>query len=152
MSFPPKTVLVPIDGSDGALRAAGYAGQFARLAGASVILARVHLSDIYQLSVLAELPPLTDFEYLAGLEARMNDPANDPAFSLARSALGQVARVEDKILWGQPAAMLCAYAQDRGIEHIIIGARGRSAFNALLVGSVCSQVLHHAGCPVTVIH
>lgn len=152
MSFPPRSLLVPIDGSDGAVRAAAYAGDLARLVGASVVLVRVHLSDIYQLSVLAELPPLTDFEYLSALEAQMNDPTRDPAFALAHKALGQVQRVEDKILWGQPAAMICDYAKDRGIDQIIIGARGRSAFNALLVGSVCSQVLHHANCPVTVIH
>ena len=153
MNFPPKQLLVPIDGSEGANRAALYAGDLARLCGgASVTLVRVHTSDIYQLSVLAEMPPLTDFAYLSALETQMNDPAKDPAFSLAHAALGKLAVIEDRILWGQPAAMICEYARDNGIDHIVLGARGRSAFNALLVGSVCTQVLHHASCPVTVIH
>ena len=67
MGFPLTSILVPIDGSAGAARAAGHAGHLARLAGASVILLRVHSTDLYQLSVLSEIPPLTDFEYLSAI-------------------------------------------------------------------------------------
>ena len=152
MGFPLKTVLVPIDGSEGAGRAAAHAGGLARLAGASVVLLRVHSPDLYQLSVLSEIPPLTDYEYLSAIEQQMNDPAKDPAFAEAKKALGAVAQVEEKIVWGQPAEMVCDYAKEHGIDLIVIGSRGRSAFSALLLGSVCSQVLHHAPCPVTVVH
>ena len=152
MGFPLTSILVPIDGSAGAARAAGHAGHLARLAGASVILLRVHSPDLYQLSVLSEIPPLTDFEYLSAIEQQMNDPAKDPAFADARKALGAVKRVDEKVVWGQPAEMICDYAKEHAIDQIVIGSRGRSAFSALLLGSVCSQVLHHAPCPVTVVH
>lgn len=152
MGFPLTSILVPIDGSDGAGRAVAYAGHLARLAGASVVLLRVHSPDLYQLSVLSEIPPLTDFEYLSAIEQQMNDPARDPAFAEARKALGEVKRVDEKIVWGQPAEMICDHAKEHGIDQIVIGSRGRSAFSALVLGSVCSQVLHHAPCPVTVVH
>lgn len=152
MGFPLTSILVPIDGSAGASRAASHAGHLARLAGAAVILLRVHSPDLYQLSVLSEIPPLTDFEYLSAIEQQMNDPDKDPAFADARKALGAVKRVDDKIVWGQPAEMICDYAREHGVDQIVIGSRGRSAFSALLLGSVCSQVLHHAPCPVTVVH
>jgi nucleotide-binding universal stress UspA family protein len=152
MGFPLKKLLVPIDGSEGAERAAAHAGELARLSGAAVVLLRVHSPDLYQLSVLSEIPPLTDYEYLSAIEKQMNDPAKDPAFEKARTALGTVSGVENEIAWGQAAAMICDYAKEHAIDQIVIGARGRSAFNALLVGSVCSQVLHHAPCPVTVVH
>ena len=116
------------------------------------MLLRVHSPDLYQLSVLSEIPPLTDYEYLSAIEKQMNDPAKDPAFEKARTALGTVSGVDNEIAWGQAAAMICDYAKEHAIDQIVIGARGRSAFNALLVGSVCSQVLHHAPCPVTVVH
>ncbi len=152
MSFPPRKLLVPIDGSPGAQRAVAHAGDLARLAGASVVLLRVHSPDLYQLSVLSEIPPLTDYEYLSAIEQQMNDPAKDPAFTEAKKALGAVKQVEEKIIWGQPAEMICDYAKQHEVDQIVIGSRGRSAFSALLLGSVCSQVLHHAPCPVTVVH
>jgi len=134
------------------VRRAAHAGELARLSGAAVVLLRVHSPDLYQLSVLSEIPPLTDYEYLSAIEKQMNDPAKDPAFEKARTALGTVSGAENEIAWGQAAAMICDYAKEHAIDQIVIGARGRSAFNALLVGSVCSQVLHHAPCPVTVVH
>ena len=152
MNFPPRSLLVPIDGSPGALRAVAYAGDLARLANAAVVLLRVHSPDLYQLSVLSEIPPLTDFEYLSAIEQRMNDPARDPAFAEAKKTLGTARQVEEKIAWGQPAEMICDYAREHGIDQIVICSRGRSAFSALLLGSVCTQVLHHAPCPVTVVH
>lgn len=152
MAFKLKKILVPIDGSEGATRAAGYAGDLARLAGAGVALLRVHSPEIYQLSVLSEIPPLTDFEYLEVMEKQLNDPAKDPAFAAAHQALGEVAAgVGDHIVWGQPAEAICDFAKEQDVDLIVIGSRGRSAFSALVLGSTSSQVLHHAPCPVTVV-
>lgn len=152
MAFPMKKILVPIDGSDGAKRAATYAGELARLARASVQLLRVHSPEIYQLSVLSEIPPLTDFEYLEVMEKQMNDPAKDPAFAAAHTAAGEVeAGIGDHIVWGQPAEAICDFAREQAVDLIVIGSRGRSAFSALVLGSTSSQVLHHAPCPVTVV-
>jgi len=125
MGFPLKKLLVPIDGSEGAERAAAHAGELARLSGAAVVLLRVHSPDLYQLSVLSEIPPLTDYEYLSAIEKQMNDPAKDPAFEKARTALGTVSGAENEIAWGQAAAMICDYAKEHAIDQIVIGARGR---------------------------
>lgn len=152
MSFTLKKILVPIDGSEGATRAAHYAGDLARLAHAGVALLRVHSPEIYQLSVLSEIPPLTDFEYLEVMEKQLNDPAKDPAFAAAHAAVGTVeGGITDHIVWGQPAEGICDFAKEQGMDLIVIGSRGRSAFSALVLGSTSSQVLHHAPCPVTVV-
>jgi len=50
---------------------------------------------------------------------------------------------------GQPAeAILRAGA---GADMIVVGSRGAGGFTKLLMGSVASQVAHHAHCPVVVI-
>ena len=152
MAFSLNKILVPIDGSEGATRAATYAGDLARLAHAAVLLLRVHSPEIYQLSVLSEIPPLTDFEYLEVMEKQLNDPAKDPAFATARQALGAIdGGVGDHIVWGQPAEAICDFAKEQQVNLIVIGSRGRSAFSALVLGSTSTQVLHHAPCPVTVV-
>ncbi len=152
MAFALKKILVPIDGSDGATRAAGYAADLARLAQAGIALLRVHSPEIYQLSVLSEIPPLTDFEYLEVMEKQLNDPAKDAAFTAAHAAIGELpGGITDHIVWGQPAETICDFAKAQGVDLIVIGSRGRSAFSALVLGSTSSQVLHHAPCPVTVV-
>lgn len=148
-----RHLLLPTDGSEGALRAAAYAGSLARLAAARVTLLRVHSPEIYPLNVVGEIPPLADREFIEQTMAQMNDPAQDVAFAATERVLGEMPfQVVRAIVWGQPAAEICAYARVHEADQIVIGSRGRSAFAALLLGSTSSQVVHHAPCPVTVVH
>ena len=39
----------------------------------------------------------------------------------------------------------------READHLILGRRGTGGFNRLTLGSVSSQVAHHAECPVTIV-
>lgn len=151
MSFPPSHILVPIDGSSSAQKAVYFAGQLSRLCGSSITLLRVHRPDLYQVSSLSEIPPLGAVQDLSALEKQLNEPGLDPVFKEARDLLGQVKHCDEKILWGQPAAVICEFARDHPVDQIVMGARGRSNFAALLLGSVSSQVLQYAPCPVTVV-
>jgi nucleotide-binding universal stress UspA family protein len=50
---------------------------------------------------------------------------------------------------GQPAWVLLDLAREP--DHLVVGSRGIGGFSRLLLGSVSTQVVHHATCPVTVI-
>jgi nucleotide-binding universal stress UspA family protein len=50
---------------------------------------------------------------------------------------------------GQPAAVLLEEAERA--DQLVVGSRGLGGFSRLLIGSVSSQVVHHARCPVTVV-
>ena len=50
---------------------------------------------------------------------------------------------------GLPAEVLLHAAADA--DMIVVGSRGAGGFRRLLMGSVSSQVTHHAHCPVVVI-
>jgi nucleotide-binding universal stress UspA family protein len=43
------------------------------------------------------------------------------------------------------------YAENNGIDLIILGTRGRSGIKKLLLGSVASGVISYATCPVIVV-
>lgn len=50
---------------------------------------------------------------------------------------------------GAPAAVIAECAHDA--ELIVVGQRGHGGFLGLLLGSVATQVAHHAPCPVVIV-
>jgi nucleotide-binding universal stress UspA family protein len=59
--------------------------------------------------------------------------------------------IEISIIQGDPAQVIIELAKIKGHDLIIMGTRGKSAFQELLIGSVSQKVMHHAGCPVMVV-
>jgi nucleotide-binding universal stress UspA family protein len=60
-------------------------------------------------------------------------------------------QVTVKAVSGLPAEQLLAAAAAEGADMLVIGSRGSGGFSRLLLGSVSSQVTHHATCPVVII-
>jgi nucleotide-binding universal stress UspA family protein len=95
--------------------------------------------------------------------ALVTDPEDDyvsgPARKAARaqtdkvlSALGeQPPEVSVEATFGSPALELLRTAEEADADLLVVGSRGAGGFTRLLMGSVSSQVTHHASCPVTVI-
>jgi nucleotide-binding universal stress UspA family protein len=52
-------------------------------------------------------------------------------------------------LSGFPAKTLIDASEDSDL--VVVGSRGGGGFGALFMGSVSSQVVHHAKCPVVVV-
>ncbi|HET7017175.1 MAG TPA: universal stress protein [Streptosporangiaceae bacterium] len=40
----------------------------------------------------------------------------------------------------------------READLVVVGSRGTGGFGSLMLGSVSSQVAHHGGCPVVIVH
>ncbi|HXW79705.1 MAG TPA: universal stress protein, partial [Acidimicrobiales bacterium] len=58
--------------------------------------------------------------------------------------------LERHVMQGRPAQVILQAAEDADL--VVVGSRGRGGFAGLLLGSVSSQVAHHAHCPVTIVH
>jgi nucleotide-binding universal stress UspA family protein len=53
---------------------------------------------------------------------------------------------------GSPSRIICELARELAVDLIILGRRGRSGLNELILGSVSNYVLHHAPCSVLTVH
>jgi nucleotide-binding universal stress UspA family protein len=45
---------------------------------------------------------------------------------------------------------IVVYAEENGIDHVVVGTGGKSGVSRLMLGSISSDVLARAHCPVTV--
>jgi nucleotide-binding universal stress UspA family protein len=56
-----------------------------------------------------------------------------------------------KTIVGSPAEQIVQTAEQLGVDHIVMGHRGKTAFHRWLIGSVAKQVLIYAHCAITII-
>lgn len=68
--------------------------------------------------------------------------------SLADRATAVGVTTEVHQIAGGPGRKICEFAQSADVDLIVMGHRGISGLNELLVGSVSNYVLHHAPCSV----
>jgi nucleotide-binding universal stress UspA family protein len=63
---------------------------------------------------------------------------------------GDRPEINGEVLYGGPVPTLVGLSKDA--QMVVVGCRGRSALRRGLLGSVSSGLLHHAQCPVAVVH
>jgi nucleotide-binding universal stress UspA family protein len=59
--------------------------------------------------------------------------------------------VERLVSEGDPAREIVRTAQSRGVDLVVLGARGLRTLGRLLLGSVSETVLHHVARPMVIV-
>lgn len=136
----PTRVVVGVDGSEPGRRALHWAAEEAQRRGADLEV--VH----------AWHPPIQPLGLVLPAEDRGSSEANGKAvLDAAMSAVGtRPTVVEPLLIEGLAARSLLQVSAGAGL--LVVGSRGRGGFAGLLLGSVSSQVLHHARCPLVLVH
>lgn len=144
MSAPLETLLVPTDGSEGALRAASFAGRLAAATGAKIVLLHVvHAGSTAQTIGLAAQ---TKQEFQGTIRSM-----SEATLEKTRAAISEEIEIEEIGEFGEPAAEIISAARSRGADLVVMGSRGLSPLREMLLGSVSEKVVRRAPCPVTVV-
>lgn len=136
-----KRIIYATDGSEHAYKALSYARDIARLHGSELIV-------VHAYPALADLKSFGDYDdVIAHRTAQGLEILNEAAKELENDGV----KVEKELLEGPMAEAILRTAEVREADLIILGARGRSSFEGLLLGSVSQKVIQHAACPVLVV-
>lgn len=136
-----KKILLGVDGSDHALRAAKVAGDLARIMNADLII--VTAFDPIP-SYLGE-PNLQE-----AISARLHE-ANQ-VLENGIKAVGEIkGEISNEALEGSAAEVILEVARLREVDLIVVGSRGLGKLSGLLLGSQSQKIIQHATCPVLVV-
>ncbi len=137
----PNRILLPVDGSSHSQRAAEYAAGLARTYGASLILVHCHQS----------FPNLLGEPYFQDAVTKIIT-ASETLMAPFRDFLDEKeVDFEEHILEGPAGKVLPNLAEQLDADLIVMGSRGLSDLEGLVLGSVTHKVLHQVDCPVLVV-
>ena len=154
MSEPNFTnIVVAIDGSEPSFDAADYAISFAELYNSqltALYVASVRVPNDFD----SDMP---DDKMPDQIKKIMNEAKieSEPWFKRIKSIIGNESLINfrTKIILSsmKVSGVIVNFSEDTNVDLIVIGTRGRSGFKRLLLGSVASDTVMYAHCPVLVV-
>jgi len=136
-----KSILVGLDGSHHALKAAKFAADIARLTKAALWVVvcydpvPTYLGEPYRQQAINARLKFTDDILRPALEAIGSIPGE----------------LKTEALEGQPAEVILNVAEVRDIDLIVMGVRGLGRLAGLILGSQSQKVVANASCPVLLV-
>ena len=131
-----NTIVLALDGSDGAKKAIPVAAELAKQEGAKLVLA--HVTE-YLAAKGGELPHPGEDEIRAEIKQQAEE--------LSERGIETEVQLADSVLGG-PAHALVDIADRTGGDLIVTGTRGHSSIPGVLLGSVAHRLLHIGKRPI----
>jgi nucleotide-binding universal stress UspA family protein len=153
LTKPFQKILVGIDGSDKSLEAADYSITLAKNMGAQLIILNVLETEpwyygekAYEWASPEELDKVYESEKTK-IQKILDDIKQKAKLASipSKTEILMIPRTEDAV---KP---IVKYAEDKEIDLIVVGTRGRTGIKKILLGSVASGVVTYAHCPVIVV-
>lgn len=134
-------ILFATDGSEQARKALMTTRELATFIHAEVIVVHAY----------APVPVLLGAPYYDDLLSEQVSASNEVIEDAVQILSAEGIPVERELLAGSPADAIVQTAEAHHCDLIILGARGLSDLEGLLLGSVSHDVIRHAHCPVLVV-
>jgi nucleotide-binding universal stress UspA family protein len=137
-----ERILVSVDGSEHALRAAQKAAELAR-----------QMKSV-ELRVVVAYDPIPLYLGEPNMQIAITNRKGD-AEEVMKQAIAEIGEVpcevHTEILEGSPAEAIIEVANSSKSDLIVMGSRGLGRLAGLLLGSTSQKVVSHAPCPVLII-
>lgn len=146
---PHRGVVVGTDGSPSAQAAVRWAAREAALRHVALTVVHVAASLPVALSMAVWPAGRIPEEVLEDEEAKARTVIDD-AVKMVRDLGGDRPEVDSELLFGKAVPSLVDLSKEAKL--VVVGCRGRSAQDRRLLGSVSTGLVHHAHCPVALIH
>jgi len=144
-----KNILICVDGSDNARRAAAAGAQLA-----ATLDAQLHLVTVVRpFKVSPELKRFLMAEGMMGEPKYVLDEMTKDILAEARKAAtnAKVKKIETDVLEGKPARAIVEFAKDNHVDLIVMGGRGVGEPDSSMLGSVSHKVGNLAKCTVMMV-
>jgi len=143
-------MLVAIDGSESATKALDYALSLAEKCDAEVqIVSVVPPVESFMPRFSLTAPPIHYSLFIDEVEKQLQTVLSD-ALTEAKEKRPSIS-ISMRLLKGRPADTIVQTAQEEGFDIIVVGSRGLSGINELVLGSVSDRVADLATCPVLIV-
>lgn len=142
-----KKILVPTDGSERAKKAVSVADGLAQASGGFLIL--LYVGELHPLSLMHDDPSMSGTAFLDNLVGQLEKEGEKVLKEAGSSVRSKDVRTRYEA--GNPASVICDVANREGCDLIVMGNRGLSDFEGLLLGSVSHRVLQRSHCPVLLV-
>jgi nucleotide-binding universal stress UspA family protein len=136
-----ERIIIPTDGSEPSKEAVKQGLELAKATGVKVLA--LYVMDT---TAFAAIPPdslTTDIYSL------LNKAAHETVNYVVREGKRIGVYVETKIVEGVPSEQIIENSGPNDL--IVLGTKGRTGLEKILLGSVAENVVHHASCPVMVV-
>ncbi|GAB2788407.1 universal stress protein [Rhabdobacter roseus] len=141
-----KTILVPTDFSDNARHALRWAAHIARASQAEIIV--LHVNEKPVLAAPSRRYS-TSSQTLRSLITENTPEEMVPAIQeIAANPLYHNLRLRTEVLSGALVKVIQEYTEEQSVDLIVMGTRGASGMEELLIGSNTEKVIRYAPCPV----
>ncbi len=146
-------ILVPLDGSPTSMEAADYAIMLSTLHHAQIVLLHVlNVAEYYSSLQFFEVKqPIESKEIIEEAKKEANKWFNRVKKKIDEK-LGTQTKLETYIIISQSTVKsILDFAEEKNVDLIVVGTRGRSGIKKLLLGSTASGIVTYSSCPVIVV-
>jgi nucleotide-binding universal stress UspA family protein len=135
-------VLIPVDGSDNAIRAVKFVMRKAPLYKEPLEIHLLNVQHSFPGTIRGVHHQAQEFHHEEGLKA----------LASARKLLDDAGvKYAHHIGVGDAAEVIAHYVKDKRIEQLVMGTRGLGSASNLLLGSVATKVIHLTDIPVLLV-
>lgn len=152
----PKTkirkILVPIDGSKNSLRALNVAINLAKFTKSRIVCLYVLPTDVSSLSILELMKPLSSIQSI-GYEEKLKKRGTKIIETAEIRCKQNKINFNSKMIKGNPGFDTIKFAHNKknSIDLIVMGSRGETHAEEILLGSVSYHVVHKSKIPVMIV-